>query len=237
MQKTRSGAYIPPVLIDTSPTVRPALNGHWQARRALAQTLRCLNDAVITSALSTEELQAVNARLQAELAQIEAHERVFGHRAHAERSVAHQEPLQDLYYEFSPAHGQSNAIAPPMHIWQADGRVHALVTPGWGYEGPPGSLHGGVISLLFDQLLGIAQRITGSAGVTGSLTVRYHHPTPVNKSLRFVADVDRVEGKKKFMVSELWVDDQRTASCEAVFISVKGAAAPGSPSPTADASV
>jgi hypothetical protein len=57
--------------------------------------------------------------------------------------------------------------------------------------------------------------------LTGTLTVCYHHPTPLNKNLHLVAGADRVEGRKKFMVGELWADGVCTASCEAVLIAAK----------------
>lgn len=209
------------VRIDTSPEVRPAVNANWQARRELAAALRRLNRAALTSDAPTELLQSVTAMVNAEASRIEANESVSGHRCWAKHLAPHDEQLPDMIYETSPVIGRCNAIAPPMHIWQADGRIHASVTPGWEYEGMIEYLHGGVIALLFDHLLALGQYITGTGGRTGTLTIRYHHPTPVNKTLRLVADVDRIEGRKKFMRGELWVDDVHSASCEGVFIANK----------------
>ncbi|CAG4885113.1 Thioesterase superfamily protein [Georgfuchsia toluolica] len=219
MQKTPSIAYNLSGWMDTSPEVRPAVNDNWQSRRELAAALRRLNTAVLTRDVPTELLQSVTATMQAEAARIEANEVVPGTKAQAERNSTQHGQLPDIFYEINPASGQSNAIAPPMHIWQTDGRVHACVTPSWSYEGPFEHLHGGIIALLFDQVLGAGQRITGVAGRTGTLEIRFHHPTLLNKTLHLVAKVDRVVGRKKFMVGELWADDVRTASCKGVFIS------------------
>ncbi|MDY0013447.1 MAG: PaaI family thioesterase [Rhodocyclaceae bacterium] len=218
MQKTPPIPYDPSDLLATSPEVRPALNDHWQVRRELATVLRNLNSALLTSDVPTEQLKSLIATLQAELARIEANGRLFGNKAQAEHFAAQTGYLPFMYHEMSPVMGQSNALAPPLHIWQADGLIHGSVTVGWGYEGPAESVHGGVVALLFDQLLGFGQRISGTAGPTGSLTVRYHHLTPLNKPLRLVARVDRTEGRKKYLVGEIWADELRTASCEGVFI-------------------
>jgi hypothetical protein len=207
--------------IGTSAEVLPPLNDNWQVRRELAAALRRLNSAALTSVAPTEQLQSVAALVNAEAARIEANERLFSHTRQSERLVTEQGQLPEMAFEMSPALGLSNAVAPPMHMWHAQGRIHGLVKPDWGYEGPSNHLHGGIIALLFDQLLGIGQRIAGSGGPTGTLTIRYHRPTPLNKTLRLVADVDRVEGRKKFMVGELWADDVRTVSCEGIFISAK----------------
>lgn len=218
MPKTPPIAYNTAVLIGSSPELRPAVNESWQARREVAAALRRLNTASLTSDAPLELLRSIAASLEREAERLESTERLIGHKAQAAHAAALQSDIPDLLYEMSPAIGQGNAIAPPMRMWQENGVVHAVVTPGWSFEGPYGHLHGGVIALLFDQLLGAGQRITGSGGRTGTLTTRYHHPTPLNKPLCLLARVDRIEGRKKFMVGELRVDDLCTASCEGIFI-------------------
>ena len=52
------------------------------------------------------------------------------------------------------------------------------------YEGPPGCVHGGVIALVFDELLGAANIAAGSPGMTGTLTIRYREPTPIRTEIR-----------------------------------------------------
>lgn len=222
MKKPPSISYNPSDLLTTSPEAGPALNDNWQARRDFAAVLRRLNCALLTSDVPTEQLKSITATLQNEAERIEDNTRLFGIKAQAERIAVETGQLPFLYHEMSPVMGHGNAHAPPMHIWQDDGRIHGRVTIGWDYEGPSEHVHGGMIAVLFDQLLGFGQRISGSAGPTGSLTIRYHRLTPLNKSLHLVAKVDRMEGRKKFLVGELWADDVCTASCEGVFIMAKG---------------
>lgn len=218
MPETPSIPYNASVRIATSSELRPAINDTWQARRELAEVLRRLNGASLTANPSPELLRSVAAALAREAGRLEAAEPLVGHQAQAEHIAASQGQMPDLLYEMSPAIGQSNALAPPMRMWQEDGCIHALATPGWAYEGPFGYLHGGVIALLFDQLLGAGQRISGTGGRTGTLATRYLRPTPVNTPLRLVARIDRIEGRKKFLIGELWDGEVMTASCEGIFI-------------------
>jgi len=217
MQKPQNISYNSPDPLGTSPEV-PPINDNWQARRELAAALRRFNSATLAADVPTELLRSVTAKVLKELARIETGEMVHGKKAQAERIAAGQGALPHMVYEMSPVLGLSNALAPPMDMWQAGGVVHGRVTAGWAYEGPFGLLHGGVIALLFDQLLGTGAHVTGGSALTGRLTIHYHHTTPLNKPLRLVARLDHEDGRKKFMVGEIWADDVRTATCEGLFI-------------------
>lgn len=218
----------PKAEISDSAEVSPAINDNWQARRELAAALRRMNAAMLTADVPAEQLRAMAASIHADAASIEENQRIHGRDAQEALISARQQPKPDLLFEMSPVIGQSNAVSPAMHLWREGDRVHARVTPDWSYEGPSGHVQGGVIAMIFDSLLGIGQRLVGSPGYTGTLTVRYHHRTPLNKTLHLVAHVKRVEGRKKFMVAELWADELHTASCEGVFIMAKASLPPAS---------
>jgi|GEM_PF-824527 acyl-coenzyme A thioesterase PaaI-like protein len=85
--------------------------------------------------------------------------------------------------------GDLNPVAPPMRIRNGtldDGRpaLLASVRLDRQREGPPQSVHGGVLAGMFDELMGGAHRINGGlAGMTGRLTVRYRRPTPLDEDL------------------------------------------------------
>lgn len=233
MTSNLSFPYGASILIDDSPDIRPAVNDNWQARRELADALRRLNTAALTSDASSEQLRAAAALIHAEAAHIEKNPRRYGREAHC--GPCREEDKPDLRYETTPAAGFSNAVAPKMHIWREGERVFGSVTPDWSYEGPSGHLHGGIVAMLFDHFIGTGQRITGTVGHTGVLTIRYHELTPVNKPLRLVAEVKRVQGRKKIMAGELWAEGVKTASAEGLFIMRKVPLAPfsGEPAPAA----
>ena len=64
------------------------------------------------------------------------------------------------------------------------------------------------------------QSTTGQPGMTGTLTIRYRKPTPLDTDLRFEATVQRVEGRKIFAEGRLYAGDVLTAEAEGVFIAV-----------------
>jgi acyl-coenzyme A thioesterase PaaI-like protein len=125
------------------------------------------------------------------------------------------------FFPYSPVVGPLNAIAPPV-MFTFDGermRGHgSLPAP---YSGPPGTVHGGVVAMVLDELLGAVNACLGLGAYTGTLTVRYERPTPIGQELAFDARVDRTEGRKVFTVGTISADDVVTARAEGVFIRVE----------------
>lgn len=93
--------------------------------------------------------------------------------------------------------GVRNAFAPPVRLaWGDDGVVRAAVHLGAPYEGPPGSVHGGVSALLLDHLMGeTASAAHTRLTVTGTLTLRYEQPLPLGR-VRMEAAVTEEAGRK-----------------------------------------
>ena len=56
--------------------------------------------------------------------------------------------------------------------------------------------------------------------MTGTLTIRYRHPTPLHTELRFEARVARVERRKNFIDGQLYAGDRLCAEADGIFISV-----------------
>ena len=120
----------------------------------------------------------------------------------------------------SPIIGLGNPVAPPLTFKEVDGEVEGRGVFGLQYEGPPGCVHGGFVAAAFDEVLGMAQSMTGRPGMTGTLTVKYRKPTPLHVELLFKARVDRVEGRKIFAASELYAGDLLCATADGIFVSV-----------------
>lgn len=121
----------------------------------------------------------------------------------------------------SPVTGPLNALAPRVHLETTASEVSATVTYGDAYEGPPGCLHGGFIAAIFDEVLGLAQALSGSPGMTGRLVVTYRSPTPLNTELRVVGRLDSVEGRKILTSGEIRDGDRICAEATGTFISVR----------------
>jgi acyl-coenzyme A thioesterase PaaI-like protein len=124
------------------------------------------------------------------------------------------------FFDHSPLMGKANPLAAPLELEPRDGKVHGRVVFGPAYEGPPGAVHGGFVAAAFDEVLGLAQSMSGSPGMTGTLTIRYRRPTPLLTELRFEGQIDRVEGRKIFTTGRLYAGDELTAEAEGIFISV-----------------
>jgi acyl-coenzyme A thioesterase PaaI-like protein len=124
------------------------------------------------------------------------------------------------FLDNSPVIGLGNPVAPPLSLRAVGDHVEGTATYGRAYEGPPGHVHGGIVAAAFDEVLGMAQSLTGAPGMTGTLTVRYRRPTPLYRELTFRGQVDRVEGRKIFTSATLHVEGEFLAEAEGIFISV-----------------
>ena len=134
----------------------------------------------------------------------------------------HLPDLGDLQRTFwrDPIVGKSNPIAPPVEIEIVERVVRGRVNLGYGYEGPPGYVHGAVIAGIFDQILGLANLASGNVGMTGTLTIKYRKPTPLDVELRLEGAVDRAEGRKTFVRGSLFAGDDLLGEAEGLFVAV-----------------
>lgn len=120
--------------------------------------------------------------------------------------------------ERSPISGESNPLASPLRL-RIDGEVtRGTATYGAAYEGPPGLVHGGVVVAAFDELLAVAQAASGTAGFTGTLTIRLRRPTPLFRPIDYEGGVDRAEGRKIHAWGRSTCDGEVTAEAEGIFI-------------------
>ena len=125
------------------------------------------------------------------------------------------------FLDHSPMLGHANPLAPPIEIWMEGEQVVGRARFDAAYEGPPGCVHGGYVAAAFDELLGSTQSLSGAPGMTARLTVNYRSPTPLHTELRFVGNLDSVEGRKIHVSGELWAGDVLCAEAEGLFISMK----------------
>ena len=130
---------------------------------------------------------------------------------------------------FNPVSGTSNPMAPPLRMWPVsegeDGpegrRTQGTVRFGPAYIGPPGHAHGAMGAAMYDDLLGRSQL---RAGFTGSITIRFHAPTPLDRDLDVRAWVDRTDGRKRWVHGSCHLDGRLLTEAEGLFIAPKGGA-------------
>ena len=191
--------------------------GQRMALRKLAAALRKINEALIDMDAAEKDLLAAAASAEQFAVRLEATRKGHHQWGFAESSTA---PSTRVMLDRSPVIGLGNPVAPPLSFRAEDGKVVGTGSFGMQYEGPPGHVHGGFVAAALDELLGMAQTLSGKSGMTGTLTVRYRRPTPLYKQLTFTAWVDRIEGRKIFTSGTIHDGETLCAEAEGVFISV-----------------
>ena len=201
-----------------SPEIKTPLDDNWAAKRNVCAATRRLIENLVICSTDTDALNQMAELLNVQADILEQAPQLRGRLTFegTDRYGGHAH----LGYELNPLDGKSNPVAPPIIVWVEADKIYGKVTMGWQYEGPPRSVHGGFVAALFDQFLGVGQKITDQPGFTGTLTVKYLKPTPIDTELRLEGWVDRVEGRKNFLTGEMWAGDMKTATCEGTFISV-----------------
>jgi acyl-coenzyme A thioesterase PaaI-like protein len=133
-----------------------------------------------------------------------------------EGTPAHGEPINT--FADRPVSGTASPYGMDLVSFRDGDEAVARFTLRPAHEGAPGRSHGGIVSAIFDDVLGFVLQIHEIPGFTGELTVRYEAGTPIGRELEMRARLDRQEGRKLFMSAELHDGDTRVASARATFI-------------------
>ncbi|WP_026999745.1 PaaI family thioesterase [Eisenibacter elegans] len=117
--------------------------------------------------------------------------------------------------------------------WEGDACVCLWDAHDPKYQGWKGLMNGGILATLIDcHTMGTAMahayrsegRPYDSAPVymyaTGTMTVKYLQPTPIDVPIRLEARVLEVKGRKTIIACEAWAEGIQTASAEVVAIRV-----------------
>jgi acyl-coenzyme A thioesterase PaaI-like protein len=185
-----------------------------QARR-LADSMRHVMGRLTATSVPAEVLAQVADRMADIAASLDGPHPARGYQDLGDASGVVPGPG---FFDWSPQCGLANPLSPPLHVEVEGDRVVGWASFGPAYEGPPGCVHGGSIAAAFDEVLGLAQSLSGRAGLTGTLTVRYRRPTPLNTEVRFEAWVDQVRGRKVLTKARLCAGEKVTAESDGLFV-------------------
>jgi len=184
------------------------------ARSHLAEATRHLLDAIITlPEVPDDEIEGAAEAIREVSRRLVADERPTG----VGRPPGH--PLDWL--PRSPFVGKESPVSPPAEWLLSGGRVHASVTFGALYEGPPGYVHGGFIAMAFDEVLSLANARLGQPGMTGTLSVKYRHPTPLHREVHLRSWVEHMKGRRVVVRGELSDGDTLCAEAEGLFVALR----------------
>jgi acyl-coenzyme A thioesterase PaaI-like protein len=185
------------------------------ARFAVAAQLRRMTTALVGRPIPDGELRRAADALAAVAGRLEEAAGP-GPRARLEPDPAGHP--QD-FFPTSPVIGFANPLSPPVEVEVADGGgLRGTAWFDYQYEGPPTCVHGGVIAMVFDELLGAANIAAGCPAMTGTLTVRYRKPTPLRTHLRLEARTTGRQGRKITTWGGIYGDEELLAEAEGIFI-------------------
>ncbi|MFN8617647.1 MAG: PaaI family thioesterase [Dehalococcoidia bacterium] len=208
---------VPPPFRISNWVQEPPATGQRTAWHRLAAGMRAVNEALMDMDASEADLEAAAEALHQFAENLEKTRTGRQHWGFGESAPA---GTTRAMMDRSPIVGLGNPVAPPLVFAVEGDQVVGRGRFGLQYEGPPNSVHGGFVAAALDELLGMAQSLSGKAGMTGTLTVRYRKPTPLHTDLRLTARVEKVEGRKIFTSGELRAGDMLCAEAEGIFISV-----------------
>jgi acyl-coenzyme A thioesterase PaaI-like protein len=188
------------------------------AARRLAYATRGVIHRLIGSEAPEDVLNRIAVRVEAAADELGEYRQRELHEEFAEAAMS-ADP--HAFFERSPLIGHGNPLAPPIELHIENGMVIGRATFGAAYEGPPGCVHGGYIAASFDDVLGLAQSMSGNGGMTGTLSIRYERPTPLLQPVTFEGELVGQERRKIFTKGVLKNPaGEVTARAEAVFISL-----------------
>jgi acyl-coenzyme A thioesterase PaaI-like protein len=195
---------------------QPATGRRAEAHR-IATAMRRVIDHLVQVAAPEESLRVAAEALEKYAERLSQYPVSRAYEGFAETANAGD---TSAFFDHSPLIGMANPLAPPIRLAILDDKVIGHVNFGVAYEGPPGYVHGGLLAAAFDEVLGMAQSLTGTPGMTGSLSIRYRKPTPLLTDLVFEARVTKVEGRKILTHGTVSADGVVTAEADGLFIAV-----------------
>jgi len=102
-----------------------------------------------------------------------------------------------------------------------DEMIVADVRFGRYYLGGGEAVHGGVIPLVFDELLGTLVNFgTRPPSRTVRISVNFRALTPLDRQLRVIGRIERVEGRKTYLSAQLIDGTTVCADAEALFVAL-----------------
>jgi acyl-coenzyme A thioesterase PaaI-like protein len=185
--------------------------------RRVGNALRRIIDKLVATEAPADELAHLAGMLEGLAGVLEPWPQGHSYEGFAESANA---GTPNAFFDNSPILGQANPLAPPLVVTAEDGKVVGTACFGAAYEGPPGCVHGGYVAATFDEILGMAQAMTGQRGMTGTLTIWYRKPTPLHRDLRWEGEVERQEGRRIYTRGRCLDGETVTAEAEAIFVVV-----------------
>ena len=116
--------------------------------------------------------------------------------------------------------GPENAAGVGMRMRRDGDRVRGEVTLDRRQEGAPGYAHGGAVSTVLDDALGMLLFILRRPAVTAKLEVNFRRPAYLERLFDVEAWVDSIDGRKLHLAAEMRDAGELVADGRALFLEV-----------------
>ena len=155
---------------------------------------------------------------EAEIAQLR-------HAVAAIRSISDRTPVpeeQRLWGFWRTDRSRAQCMVPELrHDELGEFSYRGKVTIGDFFLGMNDAAHGGVVALLFDDVLGLLAGSGRSPGRTAYLNTTFRAVTPIGVELEVRAGIDRIDGRKRFVSGQILHDGVLCAEAEALIVELR----------------
>jgi acyl-coenzyme A thioesterase PaaI-like protein len=116
--------------------------------------------------------------------------------------------------------GPDNPAGLAMRMERDGDRVHGSVQLDDRHQGAPGYAHGGAVTTILDDALGMLLFVLRRPAVTARIEVDFRRPAFIGRPFDVEAWVDRVEGRKLWMAAALRDAGETIAEARSLFLVV-----------------
>jgi len=192
-----------------------------EARVRAGRAIRNIGHSVVGHHAPDELLDEVASTLDALVARLD--EYTPRHRAADGFQRREEEPVPaegEAFHTYPdrPYSGSSSPLGVDLRVVRHEDEVVAHFTLRAAHEGAPERSHGGIVAAIFDDVFGFVLQLNRLMAFTGELTIRYEAGTPIGKPLQLHARLMGKEGRKLYIVGELFDGETRVATGKSVFI-------------------
>jgi len=195
------------------------------SRVRLGTAVRNLGHLVVGREVGSDEMDRLAALLETEASLLELAPRRVRDLSHigASMMAAPADGARLPSHIARPGSGPGSPHGFPMVVHREGDRAVARFRMGPAHEGPPQRAHGGIVALAFDDALGFVLNMHQVIAYTAKLSISYRAGTPLETPLVVSAWLDRREGRKCFIESDLREDREDApviAECSALFVAL-----------------
>ena len=116
--------------------------------------------------------------------------------------------------------GDENPAGVGMRMERDGERVYGSVTVDRRHEGAPGYAHGGAVTTVLDDALGMLLFVLRRPAVTARIEVDFRAPAYLGRPFDVEAWVDEIDGRKLWMRAEMCEAGETVAAARALFLEV-----------------